>query len=112
MNLGRPSPQRLDIRPGQTQNLQLAAGTQLYLRSGQALLAEAPQWLGETLHRLTRRLYAGQSHVLTQSGWLQLQAGNEPAVLELQPQPGRQEGARQTSPPRRLPAWPTHTRHI
>jgi hypothetical protein len=112
MNLGRPAPRRYDIGPGQTQNLRLAAGTQLYLRSGHALLAEAPQWLGETMHRLTRRLHAGQSHVLTQSGWLQLQAGDEPAVLELPQQPACGGEVQQPSPPRQARSWPTSTRHI
>jgi hypothetical protein len=108
MNLGRPSPQRIDIRPRQTQNLQLAAGTELYLRSGRALLAEAPQWLGESMQRMTRQLHAGQSHVLTQSGWLQLQAGDEPVVLELPQRPTRNIDAT----PRRTRAWPASARPI
>lgn len=109
MNIGRPTPQRFDIRPGQTQNLQLAAGTVLYLRSGEALLREAPQWLGEGLHRLTRRLHAGQSHVLTQTGWLQLQAGDEAAVLELPSQP-RQASKPQAAPSGGLPSWRSNMR--
>lgn len=112
MTLGRPAPQRFDIRAGQTHTLQLAAGTQLYLRSGQAVLTEAPQWLGETMHRMTRRLAAGQSHVVTQSGWLQLQAGDAAVVLELPQQPARQASAAQAPSPRRLPVWPASPRQI
>lgn len=110
MNIGRPTPQRFDIRPGQTQNLQLPAGTVLYLRSGNALLREAPQWLGESLHRLSRRLHAGQSHVLTQTGWLELRAGDEAAVLELpsQPQPASRP---QAIPTQGVSAWLAGMRH-
>jgi len=105
MSLERPAapsshaPQRLDLRPGQTQSLHLPAGTLLQVRSGSLVLTEAPQWLGDTVHQLKRCVQAGQGHVLTQGGWLQLQAGNAPAALEL-----RRSPALSAIGPQRLPS--------
>ncbi|HSW03731.1 hypothetical protein [Aquabacterium sp.] len=83
MNHNRSSTQRLEMQAGQSQALCLPAGTQVRVHRGSLLLTEPALWLGETMHRLSRRLHSGESHVLTQHGWLQLQASRGLTVVEL-----------------------------
>lgn len=83
MDTPRPNLRRIELRAGQSQALCLPQGTQIRVLRGSVLLAEPPQWLGETMHLLTRRVHRGEGHVLTQRGWLQVLAGAHPTVLEL-----------------------------
>jgi hypothetical protein len=69
-----PSRQIHQLQAGQTHQLQARAGQVLTVLSGSLLLQEPPRWGHENPSTLRRSLGTGQGHVVTQGGWLTLQA--------------------------------------
>lgn len=100
----KPSPSsRLVLASGTHQSLYLAEGTPLHVLSGSILLVEPPRWLGETTQRLTRCLRRGESHVLTQRGWVQLRCEERAVITLANPRPAPAPvGARRILS---LPGW-------
>lgn len=65
------------LRPGQSLQLALDAGTVLQVAAGTLILNEPMRWIGGTVVRPTLRLAEGQSHRLAQGGWCVLAAHEE-----------------------------------
>lgn len=67
------------LRPGQSLQLALDAGTVLQVAAGTLTLHEPMRWIGGSVVRPTLRLSEGQSHRLAQGGWCVLAAEGEAA---------------------------------
>lgn len=65
------------LRPGQSLQLALDAGTVLQVTAGTLVFHEPMRWIGDTVVRPTLRLSEGQSHRLAQGGWCVLAAEGE-----------------------------------
>ena len=90
------SPVRLSLQPGQARMLRLRAGDQLFAAQGSLLLTEPAESLDEQAWRLRRTLHCGEGHALTRAGWVRLEAGDEPAQVQLRPT--KAQGPRDTLP--------------
>ncbi|KAF0814814.1 hypothetical protein IGB42_00869 [Andreprevotia sp. IGB-42] len=65
---------QIDLMAGQTLPVYGRRGAVLHVASGEVLLAESPQWLGERMFAPHYRLRAGNVHVLDSAGWVALTA--------------------------------------
>ena len=77
------APARLCLQPGQARMLRLHAGDQLFATQGSLVLTEPAESLDEQAWRLRRTLHCGEGHALTRAGWVRLEAGEEPAQVQL-----------------------------
>lgn len=84
----RPAPRRLELDAGESLFFHSKAGSALISTSGTLLVTGAPRWLGEQVFRDAAALELGQSHVVTEDGWVTVTAQHGGAAC-LVSQPAR-----------------------
>jgi hypothetical protein len=77
------APARVALQPGQARMLRLSGGDQLFCAKGSLLLTEPPEALNEQVWRLRRTLRCGEGHAVTRSGWMRVEAGDQPVHLQV-----------------------------
>jgi hypothetical protein len=77
------APVRLSLQPGQARMLRLCGGDELFCAEGSLLLTEPPEALNEQAWRLRRMLRCGEGHAATRSGWLRVEAGDQPVQVQV-----------------------------
>lgn len=84
----RPTPRRLELDAGESLFFHSKAGSALVSTSGTLLVTGAPRWLGEQVFRDAAALEPGQSHTVTDDGWITVTARHGGAAC-LVSQPAR-----------------------
>lgn len=84
----RPTPRRLELDAGESLFFHSKAGSALVSTSGTLLVTGAPRWLGEQVFRDAAALGPGQSHTVTDDGWITVTARHGGAAC-LVSQPAR-----------------------
>jgi hypothetical protein len=77
------SPVHFALPPGQARMLRLCEGDQLFCAEGRLLVTEPPEALDEQAWRIRRTLRRGEGHAATRGGWLRVEAGDQPARLQV-----------------------------
>jgi hypothetical protein len=77
------APVRLSLQPGQSRMLRLCGGDHLFCAEGSLMLTEPPEALNEQAWRLRRTLRCGEGHAATRSGWLRVEADEQPVQLQV-----------------------------
>ncbi len=77
------SPVPFALPPGQARMLRLCGGDQLFCAEGRVLVTEPPEALDEQAWRIRRTLRRGEGHAATRGGWLRVEAGDQPAQVQV-----------------------------
>jgi hypothetical protein len=78
------APRHLHLDAGESLFFHTKAGSALISTSGTLLVTGTPRWLGEQVFRASTALEPGQSHTVTQTGWITVTAqhGGAACVLD------------------------------
>jgi hypothetical protein len=83
----RFAPRHLHLDAGESLFFHTKAGSALISTSGTLLVTGTPHWLSEQVFRASMAMEPGQSHTVTQDGWIMLTAQHGGAECLLDPAP-------------------------
>ena len=86
------APYQLHLDAGESLFFHTRAGSALISTAGTLLVTGTPSWLGEQVFRASAALEPGQSHTVTQDGWITLTAQHGGAACLLDPAPAKAPG--------------------
>lgn len=86
------APRHLRLDAGESLFFHTQAGSALISTSGTLLVTGTPRWLGEQVFRASTALEPGQSHTVTQTGWITVTAQHGGAACVLNPAPAKAPG--------------------
>ncbi|MEO7885534.1 MAG: hypothetical protein ABI893_00060 [Polaromonas sp.] len=84
--------QHLHLAAGESLFFHTKAGSALISTSGTLLVTSAPRWLSEQVFRASTVLESGQSHTITQDGWITVTAQHGGAACQVNPAAGKAPG--------------------
>lgn len=86
------APRHLHLDAGESLFFHTQAGSALISTSGTLLVTATPRWLAEQVFRDSMPLEAGQSHTVTQTGWITVTAQHGGAACVLNQAPAKAPG--------------------